>query len=130
MLKQNDKMPFVRHAFEMKVERRGHKEIVRYLKQYGDIKISYKELTDRYFTNTVYIGEYSEKTTGKKFTNLLFAEGKPPIALSLWDQVQSSLAKRGRIYRDASERDVFEEKGRTEAGGLLARYQKQKNTKK
>lgn len=67
-------MPFVRRAFEMKIERKGHKEIAKYLKQFGGIKIGEKELTDRYFTNTVYIGEYTEKTTGRIFKNLLFAE--------------------------------------------------------
>ncbi len=129
VLKQNDKMPFVRHAFEMKVARRGHKEIVKYLKQYGGIKISYKELTERYFVNTVYIGKYTEKTTGQEFGELQFAEGKPPISLALWDKVQTCLSKRGRIYRDASERDIFEERGHIEGGGLLARYDKKKVTK-
>jgi hypothetical protein len=79
VLKQNEKVAFIRRAFEMKAERRGHKEISHYLRQYGDIKIGSKELTDRLFTNTVYIGEYTEKNTGQNFKNLLFMEGKPPL---------------------------------------------------
>lgn len=130
VLSQNDKMPFVRHAFEMKVERKGHKVIAKYLKQFWGIKIGEKELTVRYFTNTVYIGEYMEKTTGQVFGNLLFAEWKPPISITLWDKVQKSLSKRGRIYRNESEKDIFEERGCIEWGGLLARDIKKKQTKK
>lgn len=74
VLKQNNKIVFIRRAFEMKVERRGHKEIAKYLRRYGGIKIGEKELTERYFTNTVYIGKYTEKTTGQEFTQLDFAE--------------------------------------------------------
>ncbi len=32
-------MPIVRRAFEMKTEGKSHKEISKYLKQYGDIRI-------------------------------------------------------------------------------------------
>lgn len=121
ILKQDDKMPFVRHAFEMKAEKRGHKEISQYLKQYGGIKIGYKELTDRYFANIVYIGRYIEKNTNRKFDRILFFEGKPPISDTLWDRVQNTLGKRGRTYRNESEKDIFEEKWKTSLGGLLAR---------
>lgn len=110
ILKQDDKMPFVRHAFEMKAKKRGHKEISQYLKQYGGIKIGHKELTERYFANTVYIGKYIEKNTNRKFDRILFFEGKPPIPDTLWDRVQNTLGKRGRIYRNESEKDIFEEK--------------------
>jgi len=130
VLKQNEKMSFIRKAFEMKAERRGHQEISQYLRRYGDIKIGAKELTDRIFTNTVYIGEYTEKNTKQNFKNLLFLEGKTPIASSLWDKVQHTLSKKGRKYRGEEERDIFEEKGRIEGGLLLARDKKTKMTKK
>lgn len=88
ILRQNDKMPFVKKAFEMKTEGKTHKEISKYLKEYGGIKIGDRELSDRFFKNTVYIGEYMEKNTHIHFSNLQFSEGRPPITLALWDRVQ------------------------------------------
>lgn len=55
ILKQNEKMPFIERAFIMKTEGKTHKEISKYLKQHGDIKLSDKELTERLFKYTVYI---------------------------------------------------------------------------
>ncbi len=45
---QNDKMPIVRKAFEMKMAGTTHKKISKYLKENG-IKIGERELTERYF---------------------------------------------------------------------------------
>ena len=67
-------MPFIRKACEMKVAGIVHTEISKYLRDVADIKISPRELSERIFCNTVYIGEYTEKNTGMHFAGLLFLE--------------------------------------------------------
>lgn len=47
ILKQNDKIPFIRRAFEMKTEWKTHKEISKYLMSHAQIRLSDRELTDR-----------------------------------------------------------------------------------
>lgn len=103
ILKQNEKISFVKRAFEMKAEGKTHKDISKYLRQYGEIRLSDKELTDRLFKNTVYIGEYTEKTTGSHFTNLQFFESMPPIPFSLWDKVQKCLGRKISQYGEKQE---------------------------
>lgn len=53
-LMQDEEMPFIRHAFEMKAKGRTAKEICQYLKEYGGINISGKVLVETLFANTVY----------------------------------------------------------------------------
>jgi len=115
-------MPFVLRAFEMKTEGKTHLEISKYLRIYGNIKLSDRELTERLFKNTVYIGEYTEKTTKRRFTNLLFAEGKPPIPFGLWDKVQKCLGRKISQYGEKQEGDIVAEKLRTEGGKRMSKY--------
>ena len=53
-LKQDEEMSFIQHAFEMKAKGKTAKEICKYLKQYGNISISTKNLVETLFANTVY----------------------------------------------------------------------------
>lgn len=71
---QDEEMLFIRHAFEMKAKGRTAKEICQYLKQYGNISISGKNLVETLFANPVYKGIYTEKTTGRAFQNIKFWE--------------------------------------------------------
>ncbi|MCT4617293.1 MAG: hypothetical protein N4A38_03730 [Candidatus Gracilibacteria bacterium] len=115
-------MPLIRRAFEMKVEGNTHKEISKYLLNFGDIKIGERELTNRLFKNTVYIGKYTEKTSGTVFDKLEFFESKTPISLSLWTNVQNSLGKKRSKYGEGQKGDILAEKLRTENGRRMSRY--------
>lgn len=97
-LKQNEKMPFVRHAFEMKAKGKTAKEICKYLKEYGNINISTKSIVETLIANTVYKGVYTEKTTGTFFDNIKFWEWKPPIESDLWDRANAKVGKRGHGF--------------------------------
>jgi hypothetical protein len=94
-LKQNEKMPFVRQAFEMKAKGRTAKEICKYLKQYGGVNISWKNIVETIIANTVYMGVYTEKTTGSVFENIKFWEWKPPIDADLWERANAKVGKKG-----------------------------------
>jgi hypothetical protein len=122
VLKQNDKMPFIRRAFEMKAEWKNHQEISLYLKQVWGVKLSDRELTDRLFKNTIYIWEYTEKTTGNYYTWLVFFEWKPPITRTLWGKVQKVLQRRNSQYGAWQEGNVISEKLRTESGKRMSTY--------
>lgn len=122
ILKQNDKMPFVVRAFEMKAEWKNHKEISKYLLKYGDIKLSDRELSDRLFKNTVYIGEYTEKNTGLYFNSICFFEWKAPINLVLWEKVQKSLWRKISQYWEWQYWDILAGKLRTENGKRMSKY--------
>ena len=97
-LKQNEKMPFVRHAFEMKAKGKTAKEICKYLKEYGNINISTKSIVETLIANTVYKGVYTEKTTGTFFDNIKFWEWKPPIESDLWERANAKVGKRGHGF--------------------------------
>lgn len=122
ILKQNEKMPFIERAFIMKTEGKTHKEISKYLKQHGDIKLSDKELTERLFKYTVYIWSYIEKTTGLYYEWLKFLEWKPPISISLWEKVQNCLGRKISQYGEKQEGDILAEKLRTGEGRRMSRY--------
>ncbi len=127
VLRQNDKMPFVRKAFEMKVEWITHKEISKYLKKYWEIKLSDRELTDRLFKNTMYIGEYTEKTTWLHYPQsntkpFLFAEWVPPIKRDLWEKVQRTFGRKNSQYWELQEWDILVEKLRTESWKRMSKY--------
>lgn len=121
ILRQNEQMPIVQRAFEMKTEGKPHKEISRYLRQYG-IRIGERELTDRLFRNPVYIGEYVEKTTGKHFPKLDFAEGRPPISRALWEKVQKCLGRKISQYGEKQEGHLMEAKIKSESGHVFSKY--------
>ena len=97
-LRQTEEMPFIKRAFEMKVEGSTAIDISKYLKQNAGISIASKKISETIIQNTVYRWEYTEKTTEKYFTNLLFWEWKPPIDKSLWDKANATLWKRGSGY--------------------------------
>ena len=99
-LKQNEKMPFIRQAFEMKANGRPAKEICKYLKQYGNISISSKSIVETIIANTVYCGRYTEKTTGTFFENIKFWERNPPIDFDLWERANAKVGKRGYGFWD------------------------------
>lgn len=124
ILKQNDKMTFVRKAFEMKAEGRNHKKISKYLLEFWGIRLSDRELSDRLFSNLVYIWEYVEKNTNLEFKNLLFFEGNPPIARSLWDKVQLNKGKKKDNYWDKQGNFALGSILRTESGKKLSGYLK------
>lgn len=124
ILKQNEKMPFVRKAFEMKAEGRNHKKISKYLLEFWGIKLSDRELSDRLFSNLVYIWEYVEKNTNLEFKNLLFFEGNPPIARSLWDKVQLNKGKKKDNYWEKQGNFALGSILRTESGKKLSGYLK------
>ena len=94
-LMQDEEMLFIRHAFEMKAKGRTAKEICQYLKQYGNISISGKNLVETLFANPVYKGIYTEKTTGRAFQNIKFWEWKSPIDSELWERANAKVGKRG-----------------------------------
>jgi hypothetical protein len=98
VLKENEKMPFVRRAFEMKVEWRTARDISLYLKKYWNISIQPKKITETIIQNTVYKWEYTEKTTHRLFLNLLFWEWKPPISSDLWNRANDTIWKRWSWY--------------------------------
>lgn len=122
ILIQNEKMPFIRRAFEMKTEWKTHKEISKYLLLFAQIRLSDKELTDRLFRNTVYIWEYIEKTTWKHFRKLSFMEWQPPIARSLWDKVQKCIWRKISQYWDKQEWHILEAKIKSESWHLFSMY--------
>lgn len=122
ILRQNDRMPFVKRAFEMKTEGKTHKEISKYLKEFGDIKIGDRDLTDRIFSNTIYIGQYTEKNTHIPFMNLQFSEGRPPITLVLWDRVQKCFWRKISQYGEGQEDHLLWEKIKSESGHLFSKY--------
>jgi hypothetical protein len=97
-LKQNDKLQFVRRAFQMKAEWKPAKEICKYLKQYGNISISTKSIVETLIANTVYKWEYTEKTTGTFFDSIRFYEWKPPIEKDLWERANAKVGKRGHGF--------------------------------
>lgn len=99
VLKENEKMPFIRRAFEMKVEGKTAKEISSYLKKYWRISsVQPKKITETIIQNTVYKWEYTEKTTNRLFKNLLFWEWKPPISPDLWSRANDTIWKRWSWY--------------------------------
>ncbi len=127
VLRQNEKMPFVRKAFEMKAEWITHKEISKYLKKYWEIKLSDRELTDRLFKNTVYIWEYTEKTTWLHYPQedtkpFLFAEWNLPIKRELWEKVQRALWRKNSQYWEWQEGDIIAIKLRTESWKRMSKY--------
>ncbi len=87
-------MPYIRKAFEMKVAKKTAKEISRYLRKYAEIRISAKKIVETIISNPVYIGEYTEKTTGEFFDRIKFLEGKPPIDRMLWNRANATVGKR------------------------------------
>lgn len=98
LLRQNEKMPFIKQAFEMKAKWRTAKEICDYLKKYGNIDISTKNIAETVIENTVYMGEYTEKKTGIIFNKINFWERKPPIDRDLWERANAKIGKRGYGY--------------------------------
>ena len=122
ILKQNKDMSYVRQAFEMKIEGKTHKVISKYLMDVWGVKIWPRELTDRLFRNTVYIGEYTEKNTWSIFNGLRFFEWVSPISNLLWKKVQDSLGKKRSNYGDKQEWDLLAEKLRTEEWRRMSRY--------
>ncbi len=119
---QNDKMKIVYRAFEMKTEGKSHKEISRYLFNVWGIKIWERDLTDRLFKNTVYIWSYTEKNSWITFSSLEFLEKRPPIPMSLWNQVQKCLWKKLSQYGAGQEWNVLTEKLRTEEWRRMSVY--------
>ena len=67
-------MKFIHRVFEMKVEGKTAKEISIYLKKYAGIYMAPKKIVETLIQNTVYKGEYTEKTTGLFFGNIKFHE--------------------------------------------------------
>ncbi len=122
ILKQNEKMTFVRKAFEMKTEGKTHKEISKYLMSQAQIRLSDRELTDRLFRNPIYIWEYTEKNTEKLFTKLSFIEWQPPISRVLWDKVQKVCGRKISQYWEKQEGHLMEAKIKSESGHLFSKY--------
>lgn len=80
----------------MKADGKGHKEISNFLRCMG-VPIGERDLTDRLFTNTIYIGSYTYASTGEIF-NLAFEDGRPPVSLVLWNKVQAVLNRKVSKY--------------------------------
>lgn len=97
ILIQNEKMPFIKRVFEMKVEWNTAKEISKYLKQYGKINIVPRKIVETIIQNTIYKWEYTHKQTGEVFT-LNFKEWQPPIDRMLWDRANALIGKRGNGF--------------------------------
>jgi hypothetical protein len=121
ILSQNEKMPAIRRAFEMKVEWKGHREISRFLRQFG-INKGERHLTESIFTLPVYAGWYVDKKTGEIFDKLIYKEWAPPIPRSLWDKTQDVLGKKNSHYGEKQEDHLFEAKMKTESGHLFSKY--------
>ncbi len=122
ILKQNNKMPFIIKAFEMKMVGITHKEISKYLQEVGGIKLWERELNDRLFSNKVYIGEYTEKNTWISFSNLQFFECETPIPMALWQWVQNNKGKKKGSYGLQQEKYHLRSVLRTENGRRLSWY--------
>jgi hypothetical protein len=122
ILRQNDKMRFIKRAFEMKVEWKTLNEISKYLQLHWDIKISKTDITSRLFVNTVYIGEYTEKNTNTYYNNLEFFEKIQPISKELWNSVQTTLGRKISQYWAKQEGDILWEKLRTKDGKRMSKY--------
>ncbi len=95
VLRQTTKMKFIYRVFEMKADGKTAKEISVYLKKYAGIYIAPKKIVETIIQNTVYKGEYIEKTTGLPFNNLKFHEWRTPIEKSLWEKANATVWKRG-----------------------------------
>lgn len=130
-LKQNEMMPIVRKAFEMKQLGATHKKISKYLREHG-IKTWERDLNDRYFSNLIFIGEYvlTDKRTGEMihYKDLIFEEGQPPISMALWQGAQENKGKKKDSYGDKQSNFALGEVLRTEDGRRLSGYTK-KGTK-
>ncbi len=130
-LKQNERMPIVRKAFEMKQAGMTHKKISEYLRNQG-IRTWERDLNDRYFSNLIYIGEYifTDKRTWEliHYKNLKFQEGKTPISMTLWQGAQENKWKKNDNYGDKQFNYPLSEVLRTEMGRRLSGYS-QKGTK-
>ncbi|GAB0175025.1 MAG: hypothetical protein HHAS10_09040 [Candidatus Altimarinota bacterium] len=121
-LERNDKISFVKRAFEMKIEGYNHKKICEYLQKEGGYKIDDKHLTERIFNNTIYIGTYTHPTVGEIFEGLQFLEGEPPISKELWNKTQNVLGKKKSRYGELQEGDILGDKLRTPNGRRMSRY--------
>lgn len=121
-LETNDKISFVKRAFEMKVEWHNHKKICEYLKDKWGYKIDEKHLTERIFNNTIYIWTYTHPTVGEVFEWLKFLEWEAPISKELWNKTQNVLWKKKSRYGDLQEWDILWDKLRTSNGRRMSRY--------
>jgi len=121
-LQQTEQMSFVRRAFEMKVEGKTHKEISKFLRQHTGINIAEKDLSARLFTNRVYIGEYTEKTTGNHYTGLKFIERAAPISRTLWDNVQKCIGRKISQYGEKQDDHLFGARIKSETGHVFSKY--------
>lgn len=100
-LKQNEKMPFIRKAFEMKMMGSNHNKIGKYLHSNG-VKTPVRKLNEYLFSNEVFIwkGTHRDNRTGEVYVcdNLIFQEWKPPISMSLWQGAQANKGKKKNNY--------------------------------
>lgn len=123
-LKQNERMPFIKRVFQMKVELKTAKELSKYLKQYWNIHITEGKIVETIIQNTVYRWYYTtnKKTEEKQEKELLFWEWKPPIEKSLWDSANATIWKRGNGYGDKQADHIARGKIKYEDGNPLYLY--------
>lgn len=119
---QNEDMPFIQRAFQMKVEWKTAKEISKYLKQYWNIRIAENKIVETIISNTVYKWEYEEQTTKKYFDNIKFKDGNLPISRDLWNRANATLGKRGNGYGDKQADHIARGKIKYEDGNPLYLY--------
>jgi len=121
ILIQNEKMPFIKRAFEMKIEWKPAKEISKYLKQYWGMIVQPKKITESIIQNTIYKWEYTHNTTGEIFS-LKFKEWQPPIDSILWDKANKTIGKRGHGFWEWQKDHIAKDKLKSETGKTVIYY--------
>jgi uncharacterized protein (UPF0335 family) len=122
VLKQKVLMKFIKRLFEMKVEGKTSKEMSDYLKKFAGIYIPPKKIVETIIQNTLYKGEYTEKTTGRFFDNIKFYEGRPPIEKSLWERANATIWKRGNGHGKGQTEHLLVGRIKTEQGTTFQIY--------
>jgi Resolvase, N terminal domain len=107
-MKENEFMPRIRKAFEMKAEWRLEKEISKYLSLYG-INIKTWNLMTLVWSKTQYIWEYTHPKTWEVFENLKFTSGNTAISRDLWNRTHKRIGKKAGGYWEWQQGDIIRE---------------------
>lgn len=107
-MKENEYMPHIRKAFEMKAEWRLEKEISKYLSLYG-INIKTWNLMTLLWSKTQYIWEYTHPKTWEVFENLKFTSWNTAISRDLWDRTHKRIGKKAGGYGEWQQGDIIRE---------------------
>jgi hypothetical protein len=92
-LAENDSMPFVRQAMQMRINGRQMKDICSFLRTVW-VKMTVSNISEIIFKNKLYIGTYVAKKwfmKGEEKSGLLFVNKKTPITVEFFEKLQKHL---------------------------------------